>query len=347
MKLVVIGAGSIGRQHALNLKDKVDSCALYDQETEQAELFAKENGLDVLSSIEEVANWSADGVIISTPHTSHVEIAKNLLGQVSNILIEKPISNQLDATHQLLEESHSKNCNIFVVSNMRYHPAINCIAENIDRLGKIYYARAQFGNYLPNMRPDADYKKLYCAHKAQGGGVIMDVIHEIDYLRWLFGPVTSVQCTADKLSDLDIDVEDYAHIVAKHENNIRSEIHMDYLKPYKRRGCEVVGELGHLIWQSEGKTPEECRVKFFDKSTGTMELLFEDKDLDKSLAFQNMLEDFIKQIKDNDYSSKLSTGGEGLAALKVVLASYESVNSKGMSVEISENQNDPAQYASL
>src|SRR5436309_2376616 len=98
------------------------------------------------------------------------------------------------------------------------------------------------------MRPGAEYRSLYCSRAEAGGGVILDAIHEIDYLAWLFGPVERVSAEAGRIGDLDIDVEDYASLALMHRGGVRSEIHLDYLQRWKRRGCEVVGSEGTLIW---------------------------------------------------------------------------------------------------
>ena len=61
------------------------------------------------------------------------------------------------------------------------------IQKHIDKIGKIIYARAQYGNFLPNMRPDANYREVYSARKASGGGVILDVILVLFNLAPWFG----------------------------------------------------------------------------------------------------------------------------------------------------------------
>ena len=78
-----------------------------------------------------------------------------------------------------------------VVCNMRFHPAVAALRHALPMIGKPLFAQAHYGNYLPDMRPGADYRTLYCASAAAGGGVILDAIHEIDYLIWLFGAVAA------------------------------------------------------------------------------------------------------------------------------------------------------------
>ena len=267
MRVLIVGGGSIGARHTENAAKLSDAVAILDTDFKKSNALASRlQNVIAIKDIHAAINWCPTHVIVATPHNTHINIAQKFLNIAQHILIEKPISNTLQGVDKFLDTAHSQNTSIHVVCNMRFHPAIKTLHSNLHKIGTIFFSRSQYGNYLPNMRPQSVYKALYCAHKAQGGGVILDAIHEIDYLTHMFGPVSRVHCEASKLSELDIDVEDYASLVLKHENNIRSEVHLDYLQQYKSRGCEIVGYEGTLIWNSEGKNPEKCTVQIFEKS---------------------------------------------------------------------------------
>src|SRR6185369_13479350 len=123
--------------------------------------------------------------------------------------------------------------------------------------------RARFSHYLPNWRPGTDYRTSYSARRAHGGGIVLEGVHEIDYVRWMAGEVASVSAWAGRLSGLDIDSEDCALITLHCKSGAVAQIHLDYLSPLKLRGCEVVGEDAVLRWASEGKAPERVRVTRF------------------------------------------------------------------------------------
>src|SRR5262249_45644805 len=146
-----------------------------------------------------------EAVVIATPHTTHLSIAKNALAAGADVLIEKPLAANLEGIGALLAEAERGGRRIRVVCNMRFHSAVAALRRALPRIGKPLFARAQYGNYLPDMRPGADYRTLYCARVETGGGVILDAIHEIDYLAWLFGPVEQVGATAGRIGSLDID----------------------------------------------------------------------------------------------------------------------------------------------
>ncbi|MEW6219303.1 MAG: Gfo/Idh/MocA family oxidoreductase, partial [Thermodesulfobacteriota bacterium] len=151
-----------------------------------------------------------------------------------------------------------------------------------------------------------------------GGGVILDAIHELDYLGWILGPVATVNAAvAARLSDLDIDVEDYACLALRHASGTVSEIHLDYLRPYKRRGCELVGEDGMLLWQSEGKNPEICSVRLFRRDRDQWETLHASDSLDGNEPYRLMLGRFIAGGEQE--WSLLLDGRQALRELEVAL----------------------------
>ncbi len=172
------------------------------------------------------------------------------------------------------------------------------------------------------MRPGADYRTLYAGQRSAGGGVVRDAIHEIDYLMSWFGPVSDVVCSASRLSNLDIDVEDFSTLVLSHRCGVRSEIHLDYLRRRKARGCEVCGDDASLIWESDGRDPEDCRVLRVDGNGRAPDTLFQDSDLDASVMYRRLMEEFAAAIEGR--STALATLEEGAAALAVALAALQS-----------------------
>ena len=342
MKILVVGAGSIGKVHAANAAALAGKAAIFDQDAARTKAAAG-NGVEVLTSIEAALGWKADGVVIATPHDTHIAVADKFVSAGSYVLIEKPISHELKGVDAFLSRAEAAKRKVFVVCNMRYHPAVKLLKQNIGQIGAVHFARAWFGNYLPNMRPDADYKTLYCAHKSRGGGVILDGIHEIDYLHWMLGDIAAVRCEAAKLSDLDIDVEDYAATILRHKSGARSEIHQDYLQQFKRRGCEIVGSQGTLVWNSEGKKPEHCTVRLFLSADRQWKTLYENNDLDISSAYREMLANFISAIDTGRDPDDLLTGRQAARDLAVALGALESART-GETIELESKSGEKRSF---
>ena len=250
MRILILGCGSIGSRHAKNAHDLDAEVAVFDLNSENTKAISKALNVTKFDTLNAALSWQADGVVIATPHITHIDLATKAIEAGADLLIEKPISNTTKGIKTLLTKAKARGRHVSVVCNMRYHDAVMAMHQNMHKIGTVFYAKAQYGNYLPNMRSDVDYRDLYCAHKETGGGAILDVIHEIDYLTWLLGPVIAVNCVADKISNLDINVEDFASMILTHQSGARSSVHVDYLKPFKRRGCEIVGDKGMILWQS-------------------------------------------------------------------------------------------------
>jgi predicted dehydrogenase len=261
-------------------------------------------------------------------------LASKVIEAGADVLIEKPISNVSDGLDGFLARAEELGRRVFVVCNMRFHPGVNALHKSLNRIGQPLFARAHYGNYLPNMRPDIDYKELYCSNRAKGGGVILDAIHEIDYLTWFFGEVSSVTCQASKLSSLKIDVEDWATLSLKHSRSSVSEIHLDYLRPFKRRGCEIVGDRGMLLWQSEGKAPEQCTVRVFLRESEKWETLVHSNNLDKNKPYEEMVAHFLDALYGKDVP--LLKGREAAVELHVALEALEVAEASGSKVDAAE-----------
>ena len=317
MKLLVVGCGSIGRRHAANASAHA-TVGIVDFDSARAKDVATSLGIRAFDDLDAGLHWQPDGVIVAVPHDQHLPVAARAVEAGSHVLIEKPISNGEGGLTAFLDRADDLGRAVRVVCNMRFHPGPATLKQALPRIGRVLFARAQYGNYLPDMRPGADYRDLYCARAKAGGGVILDAIHEIDYVTWLLGETETVACGAGRLSDMDIDVEDYAAIALCHCSGARSEIHLDYLQRAKRRGCEIVGSDGTLVWLSEGKRPERCRVRLYEAESGAWQDLFADEDLDANLPYEILMARFAGLVAgDRD---DLLDGRTAAAELAVALA---------------------------
>lgn len=323
MRVLVVGCGSIGARHAANVAAMGIGLSVCDTDRGRADAAAGKTGARVFGDLSAALAEGPDGVIVATPHHTHVPVARAAVDAGAAVLIEKPLSHGAGGVDDFLSHAEKAGRPVFVACNMRYHPAVDLLRRHLPAVGAVHFARAQYGNWLPGMRPDADYKKLYCAHKAQGGGVILDAIHEIDYLSWLLGGVESVLCDAGRRGDLDIDVEDYAAMILHHRGGARSEIHLDYLQRAKRRGCDIAGAEGTLVWASEGKNPESCTVRLYEAGKGGWTTLLADDALDAAPMYGAMLADFISVLKGGAAGdTRLLTGRDALDVLHVALAAH-------------------------
>lgn len=223
MDCLIIGYGSIGTRHANILKDMGYS----------VHVVSKRHIKDFpcYKSIKEVLqNKGFDYVIISNETYNHYNsfVELNELGYSDKLLIEKPVFLEPRPIPQSGFE------NVFVAYNLRFHPVIQKLHEFLN--GKeIYSIQVYVGQYLPNWRPGTDYTRNYSASKAQGGGVLRDLSHELDYINWIAGGWKRVAAIGGKFSDLQIDSDDVFVLLLEMENCPVASVQMNYLDRKARR----------------------------------------------------------------------------------------------------------------
>lgn len=298
MHVVVIGAGSIGRRHIANLLSLSRAVKLTVVEPLEANRDVVREAFDILGkqSLEEaLQDGPYDAALVCSPNHLHVSQAAALAEMGCHIFVEKPMSLNYGQAKSLARVLTETSVLLMVGCNLRFHPGVTALRHALEDgvIGRPLYARAQFAHYLPNWRFGQDYWQSYSANKDQGGGILLDSIHEPDYLYWLLGEVCRVQGVLARLGDLQIDVEDTADYVLWHGERLYSHVHVDYLRRDKLRGCEIVGTKGTVSWLSRGKNPESVHVELFDSATGHWETLMEDHAYDSNRMYIAEIEYFL------------------------------------------------------
>ncbi|WP_303736922.1 Gfo/Idh/MocA family protein [Methanobrevibacter millerae] len=227
LKICFVGIGSIAKRHISNIKNYLNedyNC--------QIDAFRSSNrplSDDISQYItNEYQNYDEvpkdyDAIFITNPTKFHFDTLKQFKDNSDNFFIEKPIVDSSDLNKDL-SEFKSKTC--YVACPLRHGNVIQYIKKNID-LNNVNGVRSICSTYLPEWHPDEDYRKSYSAKKDLGGGVSIDLIHEWDYLTYLFGMPSEIYSILDKVSDLEIDTEDIAVYIAKYQNMLL-ELHLDY-----------------------------------------------------------------------------------------------------------------------
>lgn len=258
-------------------------------------------GIELFSSLEAaIKQYKFDVAFICSPNHMHVPHAKILAEAGCHLFVEKPLSLDRNEAISLAPILKQSGIALMVGCNLRFHKGVQTIADVLQSgmIGRALYARAQFAHYLPNWRPGQDYRQTYSANSEQGGGILLDDIHEADYLCWLLGEVTSVSGFLPTIGNLDIDVEDVAEYVLWHGDKLYSQIHADYLRRDKARSCELVGTEGSVIWQSRGKNPEQVKVELYNAASDDWEVLFTDESYDLNRQYVDEVEYFLECVAE-------------------------------------------------
>lgn len=263
--IAFVGMGSIGKRHLKNVCQLIasqgDTCSidLYRSSmTRELPEVVKELVANQYLCSQDVQR-EYDMVFITNPTSLHLETAVKFRPFTKAFFIEKPVFDTSDveeSTITLLDEIHS-----YVACPLRYNPVLQYVKQHVD-LEKVISVRAISSSYLPDWRPGQDYRETYSAHAELGGGVDIDLIHEWDYLTWIFGMPTECLGIAGRFSNLEINSNDTALYVAKNDK-LTYELHLDYFGRKTQRTldiftqddtiqCDIVG--GTVSYLMEGRT---------------------------------------------------------------------------------------------
>jgi len=250
-RFLIVGCGSIGRRHIRNLLNLgVKEIVAFDVRPAQRRDVTTALGVDTVERLESAWEREPDVVIVAAPTSLHVSLALKGAFRRCHLFIEKPLSNCWESVDRLLDVVQRSALVTLVGCNMRFHPGLVTIKDLLreQAVGRVLAARVEVGQYLPDWHPWEDYRQSYSACNRLGGGVILDAIHEIDYIRWLLGDVVAATCLAGKLSQLEIETEDMAAILLRFQNGAMGEVHLDYIQRAYSRTCQVIGEEGTIHW---------------------------------------------------------------------------------------------------
>jgi predicted dehydrogenase len=251
MKIAVIGCGSIGRRHITNLIKLGHEVIAWNRSIERRKIVERDLNISVYDDLNELLQQNELNVVfICSPNSLHAEHLSKVLNSGLHVFVEKPVSDTLDGFDKLVKLAESKKLITHVGANMRFHFGPNTVKKYIveGHIGRPLWACFWGGMHLPDWHPDEDYRKMYSASKKLGGGVVLDFVHELDLIRWMFGDYEQVVAMVGQSGWLDIETEDIADVLMRYPNGLLINLHLDYLQRPFQRGIRVVGEKGWIEW---------------------------------------------------------------------------------------------------
>lgn len=323
MNFLVVGCGSIGQRHIRNLialGHKVCGC---EKNRRKSAMVSEKYNINIYKNLKDALSQRYNAAFICTPTREHIPNSIEIAKRDIHLFIEKPLSNSLSGVDKLLRLVKNKNLITLVGCNIRFFPTFIMAKKLIEdgKIGEVLSVKVEFGFYLPYWHPYEDYRKSYSANKSLGGGVILDDIHEIDSLVWLFGDVKEIFCFTGKLSNLEIDTEDIAEIFLKFKSGLIAQIHLDYLQRTYRRYYEFIGEKGVIVWNYVKQS-----VELYSKKTNEWRVYQEDINTNREKMFIDEVKHFINCIKGKENSVNDILFAK--KTLEVALACYESAQKK-------------------
>jgi len=329
-RALVAGLGSIGLRHLRLLREALPNAeilVLRHSECSDSLPYADR----CTTSLKEACVFKPEVAIVASPAPFHLETARALAEQGTHLLIEKPLAASTPGAEEFLEQCAKRDVLVQVGYNLRFLETLQQFRRELtdSRIGKVLSVRCEIGQYLPDWRPAKDYRQTVSAQRKLGGGVLLELSHDLDMLRWVFGEIDWVSSWNGKLSALEIDVADCAYMNLGFSSGVVGNLCMDFLRHDTTRCCTAIGEAGTLRWDAVAG-----EVSLFTPEANKWETVFQ-KTPDRDASYREQIRTFLEAIISHQVPSGVSAGEDGLAVLQLIGAAIKSVKSGGqvMSIE--------------
>jgi predicted dehydrogenase len=266
MKILIAGLGSAGQRHLRNIRgeygDSVEILAFRKRgsqrtltdslEVREGVLLEREYGVRPCYDLGEALSHKPDIAFVTNITSMHVPVAIEAVKAGCDVFVEKPLSCDMRGVRSLHDLASESGRIVFLGFQNRYHAALRKVKAAVDggALGKIVSVFAEVGEQISTMHAYEDYRETYLARAEMGGGLILNqFVHELDYLRWLFGEPRSVFAVAGNMEMFDIDVEDQCSalmIMESHNQSIPVAALADFYQRPPSRRLKVVGSKGWM-----------------------------------------------------------------------------------------------------
>lgn len=314
-RILIIGAGSVGKRHAENFQklgvdaDCVDPRSDRRAEFEQLYPFAQSFAL-LSDALKNKSRFC--GAIICSPTAFHVSQASECSSLNIPVLMEKPLSADLESAITLKAQIHDSKAPLLLGYTWRWWPALEKIRSLVSdgRLGQPYYARFNISAHLADWHPWEDYREFFMAHEELGGGALLDESHWIDQMIWLFGMPHTVFGVTKKLSNLEISSDDLVELIAFYHKNLIVSVHLDIFGRPHEKSIQIYGDNGSISWSEEKKS-----VRIVDASANIM---VEEFNHDRNFMFERVAAEFLSVIQNKSRPS--CTIEDGIKVLEIVEA---------------------------
>ncbi len=230
--ILIFGTGSIALQHVDILKKVYNKPKIF--------FFSHRKSNKYLNKQNSIKGLKPDLIIVASKtsdHQSHLDLIEKFYKDTL-VLVEKPLFNKV------FEKKYTKN-KILINYNLRFHEMIKKLKKIIN-LRNVFSVYISCMSFLPEWRKNIDYKSSYSSSKKKGGGVALDLSHEIDYAQFLFGKISRINNSySGKISNLSIDSDDILFFSC-FQKSIKSIFYLDYFTKINKREI-IVNEKNRTI----------------------------------------------------------------------------------------------------
>ncbi len=323
--VLVVGTGSIGRRHIANLLALGARVLAYSYRmaTPAAPAGAVAATAPLPEGAEPVTDLGAalqraDAVVVANRTDQHIPVALQAARAGRALFIEKPLSASLHGVAELCSEAAARALVVEAGYMLRLHPNLQWLRAALGEglIGEVFCARAAVGQWLPDWRPGTDHRQGYGARRATGGGVIFDLVHELDLIHGLLGPAHEVCAMTRTVPALEIETEAVAQIGLRLASGVIAQVHLDYVRPGYGRHFEIVGRHGVLAWDYTAGTVSLERAGAPAQTVHRVPEGFQRNDM-----FRAHMAHFLARVQGQPLAPA-SPLSDGVAVLRLALAAH-------------------------
>ncbi|WP_278491466.1 Gfo/Idh/MocA family protein [Acinetobacter gyllenbergii] len=290
--IAVIGLGNIATRHRRNLKLLFPQAKLIVMSASGRVPQEPVSDSDYIAkSIGEIIQFDVQFAIIASPAPFHAQHAIPLIQAGIPVLIEKPVSVTQADVQALIDAEHEFQTPVAVGYCLRYLPSAQKVRQILKMgvIGTLYNAFIEIGQYLPDWRPTKNYRETVSAKTELGGGVLLELSHELDYAQWILGPLVSRHVILRSSKELELEVEDSADLLMTTIDGAVVNVHLDFLQRKAYRKCRFVGSEGCIEWDLIQNEVKLITAK-------DQEIVYSAPEWDKNQMYLEMIVDFLKKI---------------------------------------------------
>lgn len=273
-KILFFGLGSIGQRHARLIRKRFNHTLFAYKSNNKSILH--ELSIKNVSSLKEIQTIKPDIGFITNPTNLHIETAILCAQNNMHLFIEKPIDSSIDNLDKLVQLVKKRNLTTYIAYNLRFSPVIQEL-QKLTSMIHPYHIRVVCSSYLPNWRKKTDHLQSYSSYKKMGGGVLLDLSHDLDYLSYI--TQCNIRCISShiaKQATVTNDSEDFADLFFK-ISNFYANVHLNIFSNNTQRQVYIdskeISIIGDLI-DNTIKTSSQGKVTDLIKYSETNDSIY-------------------------------------------------------------------------
>jgi len=286
-------------------------------------------GAKVVATMGELLQARPDLAVVASPATLHLSHVLDLVDHVPALLIEKPLAASLEDAREVEAAVSRTGVKAVLGYHLRFSPTVLAVVSEVEATcGEVLGFDLRVGQALEAWRPGSDVLSSVSARRDLGGGVLLELSHELDALRYLVGACTRLRATLDtRGAPTDGLVESVADIWIQTSSRASGHVHLDMVSDPPFRMWRILGS--DAIVEADLLSGEV----WSKRANGEPRMVFKGPQTERAVAEANLVDHVLAVWRG--VGEPKCTLADGVAALALIEASLESAASGGLAVSVS------------